>query len=192
LPRDGADAKRRLRIALAERRRRVPPVEAARAGAALATAALEEPRVRRAARVALYAASDGELPTGALFEALGSLSIERMLPRVEGGALAWGAVRDWDALASGAFGILEPRSEAVALRADDVVFVPGVAFDRSGGRLGRGGGHYDRAFPSGSDSPWLVGVGYSFQWLAELPCDSRDRRMDAIVTEHGWIWRSRE
>jgi len=159
---------------------------------ALAAAALEEPRVRRAARVGLYAASNGELPTRALFEALGSLSIERMFPRVEGDALVWGVVHDWDALVSGAFGILEPRSEAAALRANDVAFVPGVAFDRSGGRLGRGGGHYDRTFPSGAESPWLVGVGYSFQWVAELPCDSRDRRMDAIVTEHGWIWRSRE
>src|SRR5688572_28750127 len=116
LPRDGADAKSRLRIALAERRRHVPPVEAARAGAARVAAALEEPRVRFAARVALYAASDCERLTRALFDALGLLSIERMLPRVEGDVLAWGAVRDWDALVAGPFGILEPRSEATVLR----------------------------------------------------------------------------
>lgn len=192
MPRDGADAKRRLRPALAERRRHVSPADAVRAGDALAAAAVAEPRVHNAARVALYAALDGELPTRALFEALGSLAIERLFPRIDQDALAWGSVRDWDALVPGAFGILEPPAATDAPRPIDVVFVPGLAFDRRGGRLGRGGGHYDRAFPIGADSPWLVGVGYSFQWVAELPCDSQDRRMDAILTEHGWVWRSRE
>ena len=177
---------------LTERRRRVSPDDAARAGAALAAAALEEPRVRRAARVALYAPSDGEFPTRALFDALGSLPIARLLPRIEGGTLVWARAPEWEALAPGAFGILEPTTAPEALRASDVVFVPGVAFDRNGGRLGRGGGHYDRAFPPGAEAPWLVGVGYSFQWVAEIPRDSRDRCVDAIVTEHGWVWRSRE
>ena len=192
MPRDGADAKRRLREALAERRRRVPPHEAAQAASAIASAALEEPRLRRAARVALYAAFDGELPTRALFEALGSLGVERLFPRIEGGGLAWARASQWEELRPGAFGIPEPSAPPEVLRPGDVVFVPGIAFDRKGGRLGRGGGHYDRAFPPGVEAPWLVGVGYSFQWIAEIPHDSRDRRVDAIVTEHGWVWRSRE
>jgi 5-formyltetrahydrofolate cyclo-ligase len=189
LPRDGADAKRRLRSALAERRRRVSPQDAERAGAVVATVALAEPRVRRAARVALYAAFDGELPTRALFDALGSLAVARVFPRIEGERIAWVRVSAWDALVPGAFGILEPTGPSEALDAGDVVFAPGIAFDRSGRRLGRGGGHYDRAFPPGAPAPWLVGVGYSFQWVAELPHDSRDRGVDAIVTEHGWVWR---
>lgn len=192
MPRDGADAKRRLRDALAERRRRVSLQEAAQAAAAIASAALEEPRVRRAARVALYAAFDGELPTRALFEALGSLPVARLFPRIEGGGIAWARASEWDALTQGAFGIPEPSAAPEALHSSDVVFMPGIAFDRNGGRLGRGGGHYDRAFPPGAEAPWLVGVGYSFQWVSEIPHDSRDRRVDAIVTEHGWVWRSRE
>ena len=192
MPPDGADAKRRLRSALAERRRRVSPQEAERAAAAVAAAALAEPRVRRAARVALYAAFDGELPTRALFEALGSRPIARVFPRIEGGSIAWARVAEWEALAPGAHGIPEPSGAPEVLDASDVVFVPGVAFDRNGWRLGRGRGHYDRAFPPGARSPWLVGIGYSFQWVAEIPHDSRDRRVDAIVTEHGWVWRRRE
>src|SRR5262245_43006920 len=132
------------------------------------------------------------MPTRPLFEALRSQSIPRLLPRFEGGAIAWGRAERWDALCPGPFGILEPPdSTAHALTPHDVVLLPGVAFDRHGWRLGRGGGHYDRAFPPGSPSPWLVGVGYSFQWLAEVPHDSRDRRVDAIVTENGWVWRAR-
>jgi 5-formyltetrahydrofolate cyclo-ligase len=189
---DGADAKRRLRSTLATRRGRVSPRDATAAAISLADAVLEEPRIRRAERVALYAALDGEIPTRALFDALQSLPIVRLLPRFERAAIVWGRAEDWDALTTGRFGILEPvdRGEEV-LTPNDVVLLPGVAFDRNGWRLGRGGGHYDREFPPGAESPWLVGVGYSFQWLAEVPHDSRDRRVDAIVTENGWVWRAR-
>jgi 5-formyltetrahydrofolate cyclo-ligase len=188
---DGADAKRRLRSLLVARRSRVSPAEAAAAAAALADAMLAEPRIRSARRVALYVARDGEISTHALFEALRSLSIARLLPRFEGEAMVWGAAEDWDALRPGRFGIPEPGGDPVApLTPDDVVVLPGVAFDRSGWRLGRGGGHYDRAFPPGAQSPWLVGVGYAFQWVAAAPHDSRDRRVDAIVTENGWVWRA--
>ena len=162
------------------------------AAASLADAVLEEPRIRRAERIALYAALGDEISTRTLFETLRSLSIVRLLPRLDGPALAWGRAEEWDALAAGRFGILEPvERRAEVLRPNDIVLLPGVAFDRNGWRLGRGGGHYDRAFPPGAESPWLVGVGYAFQWLAEVPHDSRDRRVDAIVTEHGWVWRAR-
>ena len=86
---------------------------------------------------------------------------------------------------------LPTSARADVLTPSDVVLLPGLAFDRRGGRLGRGGGHYDRAFASRGPGPWLVGLGYSFQWVDEVPCDdSRDRRVDAIVTENGWVWRA--
>jgi 5-formyltetrahydrofolate cyclo-ligase len=188
---DGADAKRLLRSALAARRRRVSPKDTAAAAAALADAVLEEPRIRRAHRIALYSAFDNEIPTRPLFEALRSLSVVRLLPQFEEGAIAWGRAEDWDSLVPGRFGILEPRVRSFeVLTPSDVVLLPGVAFDKNGWRLGRGSGHYDRAFPPGTESPWLVGVGYTFQWVAEVPHDSRDRRVDAIVAETGWIWRA--
>ena len=186
-----ADAKCRLRSALAERRRQVPPRDAAAAATAITDAVLEEPRIRKAPRIALYAALDDEIPTRGLFEALRSLSGVRVLPRLEAGQLAWHRAENWDALEPGRLGILEPaagRSEV--LTPSDVVLLPGVAFDRCGWRLGRGGGHYDRAFPPGVASPWLVAIGYTFQWVANVPHDSRDRNVDAIVTENGWVWRA--
>ena len=189
---DGAAAKRRLRAAFIERRRQVTPEYAETAAAAVARAAIEEPRIRRAPRVALYAAIDHELPTRALFESLTPLSVQRLLPRFEGEAIAWSCADDWNDLAPGRFGIPEPRtSRREVLDANDVVLLPGIAFDRCGWRLGRGGGHYDLAFPPGTAGPWLVGIGYTFQWIVEVPHGSRDRRVDAIVTEHGWVWRAR-
>jgi 5-formyltetrahydrofolate cyclo-ligase len=189
---DGADAKRRLRILLTERRRRVAPHDATAAADAIARAVLEGPRIRAARRIALYAALDDEVPTRGLFEALHSRSHVLLLPRFRGDAIEWGRADAWSALEPGRFGVLEPAAgPSEVLTIQDVALVPGLAFDRNGWRLGRGGGHYDRAFPPGAASPWLVGIGYSFQWLVEVPHDSRDRCVDAIVTENGWVWQAR-
>ena len=107
--------------------------------------------------------------------------------------MVWARAEDWDELTLDRFGIPSPGSPSIedGLNRRDVVLAPGLAFDRAGWRLGRGGGHYDRAFPGSGDDPWLVGVGYAFQWITDVPHDSRDRRVDAIVTEHGWVWRAR-
>lgn len=156
---------------------------------AVAESARGERAVSAARRIGLYAALDDELPTHSLFEALGALGRPRLLPRIRGRRLDWSLVEDWGALASGRFGIPEPRGDSVAPPgAGDFVFVPGVAFDGQGFRLGRGGGFYDRAFGDPVAGPTLVGVGYAFQCVEAVPHDSRDRRVDAIVTERGWIW----
>ncbi len=97
----------------------------------------------------------------------------------------------WSDLVSGPTGLLEPPAGAPeeVPAAGDAAVVPGVAFDRTGARLGRGGGFYDRAFPPGAaDAPLLVGFAHSFQVVERVPCESHDRRMDAIVTENGMVW----
>jgi 5-formyltetrahydrofolate cyclo-ligase len=149
----------------------------------------------RAARVALYAATPDELPTRPLFEGLTATRTVRLLPRIRGNALEFAAVERWDELRPGRYGVLEPPADRprVALGPGDAVVVPGVAFDASGNRLGRGGGYYDRAFPPADGAaPLLVGAGYAFQLLESVPHDSRDRAVDAIVSEVGlrWVQRS--
>ena len=153
----------------------------------LAAQLLTAPEVLHAGCVALYAALPDELPTRAAFESLRRRGRACCFPRVSGdGRLAFHAVATWEDLAPGRFGVLEPpeRAEPVAPGAGDLVLVPGVAFDAQGHRLGRGGGHYDAAFPPGAAAPPLLfGVGYELQVVESLPHGSRDRRMDAIVTE---------
>ena len=75
------------------------------------------------------------------------------------------------------------------LRPGDLVLVPGLAFDRAGRRLGRGGGHYDRALAEAGSEVVAIGVGYAFQLLDEdLPEEAHDRRMAGVLTERG-LWR---
>jgi 5-formyltetrahydrofolate cyclo-ligase len=157
----------------------------AAAGEAIARHVLRLPGLARAPRVALYAALPDELPTRPLFEALAAMGCERLLPRIEGGHLAFAPVSAWDELIPGPLRVPEPppSRRAVRLLPGDVALIPGVAFDREGNRLGRGGGYYDRSFAG--TGPLLVGVGFRLQLVASVPHDSRDRPMDVIVTEEG-------
>jgi 5-formyltetrahydrofolate cyclo-ligase len=90
-------------------------------------------------------------------------------------------------------GIEEPAGTAtLGARWLDLVFLPLVAFDRSGVRLGAGGGFYDRAFAFRNlrrawDAPRLVGLAYAFQQLDRIAPAAHDVLMDAVVTEEGLI-----
>lgn len=66
----------------------------------------------------------------------------------------------------------------------DLVLVPGLAFDMSGGRLGRGGGYYDRFLPLASRAT-LIGVCWSEQIIGRVPVGPRDARVHMLLTEHG-------
>lgn len=83
------------------------------------------------------------------------------------------------------FGILEPNTspdEIITADKLDIVFLPVVAFDKYGTRLGMGGGYYDRTFTT-TDKPLLIGVAYDFQHQVEILRDEWDILLDMVVTE---------
>lgn len=181
---DLADRKARLRVEMAGRRRAVTR-ETAKAAAALVAARVASlPAFVAARRVALYAALPDELPTRPLFDAILGAGKAAYLPRMVGRGMEFAPVRSWEELRLGRYGVLVPPPDAPAVEALDLALIPGVAFDRRGHRLGRGGGYYDRAFAGEDPSrPVLVGVAYDFQVVAEVPVASWDRNVDAIVSE---------
>lgn len=142
--------------------------------------------------VALYAALSDEVPTRPLFDALAGTGKALLLPRIASdGRLAFAAVARFDELIPGEYGVLTPPPGAPAAipSAGDVVVVPGIAFDEHGRRLGRGAGCYDRTFPPEQESsPLLVGMACEAQIVESVPSGSRDRAMDAIVTERAFRW----
>lgn len=90
---------------------------------------------------------------------------------------------DRSRLELGSFHIEEPSGDDVADPDDiELVVVPAVAFDRTGRRLGRGKGFYDRFLKSSKATK--VGVGYEFQLLDEIPAEPHDIPMDIIITQH--------
>ena len=94
-------------------------------------------------------------------------------------AWTWG-----EPLASGVWGIREPRPEARPLD-PDVLLVPLLAFDRDGARLGYGGGYYDLTLARlRSHKPVIaVGVAYAIQEIDRVPTTARDALLDLVLTE---------
>mgnify|MGYP003514585361 CR=1 FL=1 len=84
-----------------------------------------------------------------------------------------------DKMHRGKFGIPEPTTP-VYEGAIDLIIVPAVAFDKRGYRLGRGGGYYDR-FIKKQPHATLIGVGYDFQLLEEVPVLKHDQKMHRII-----------
>lgn len=91
------------------------------------------------------------------------------------------------------YGIYEPNihpSMRVALWTLDAVFMPLSGFDTVGGRLGMGGGYYDRCFAfcvKSNIRPLLIGVGFGFQEVPKIPISPWDLMMNYVVTEKGWL-----
>lgn len=85
------------------------------------------------------------------------------------------------------YGFLQPSPEAPRVDVNDldVVLVPGRAFDRSGRRLGRGGGYYDRFLATVPRGVVLVGIGTEATTVDEVPTDESDMRVDWLATETG-------
>jgi 5-formyltetrahydrofolate cyclo-ligase len=85
-------------------------------------------------------------------------------------------------VAVGKFGVLEPMANCpeIAFSKFDLVLVPGMAFDVSGNRLGRGKGFYDRILAEASGIK--CGVAYDFQLLATIPTEAHDAKVNFIFT----------
>ena len=81
----------------------------------------------------------------------------------------------------GKFNIPEPTTEPY-VGDIDLILVPGVGFDKRGNRLGRGGGYYDKFITRLGSKTLLVGVGYDFQLVEEVPANRWDKRLDYVVT----------
>ena len=88
------------------------------------------------------------------------------------------------------FGIREPSGtciHTVLPNKIDVVVTPGLAFDCSGGRIGSGGGYFDKLFEDLPDNSLSIGIAYSFQILGSLHQDSWDKKVQKVITEEGLL-----
>ena len=109
-------------------------------------------------------------------------------PRVAGpGQLSFHGLDSVDDLISGWKGILEPPAGRAALITDDLdlLLVPGICFDPLGGRLGQGGGFYDRLLVS-HPAVHAVGIAFQGQMRSVVPVEPHDAQVDGLVTEEGY------
>lgn len=183
MPPTATDLKRKLRTAYRRRRRALSATVRAAETAAAVELCLDLVRRLEPITVASYLATPDELDLAALHRKLWRAGRTVLVPRVlEPGRLAWHPLRPGDRPAPGAFGIREPdpaAAPAMPLPPKALVFVPGLAFAADGGRLGQGGGFYDRVLKQHKGTS--VSVGFSCQRADDLPRDDHDQRVTGVI-----------
>ena len=133
--------------------------------------------------VAFYAAQPSEPDLAALLSAPGKTVC---FPCVSGSSMEFHRCQSNDLLRPGPWQLLEPDPQhhpLVPASEIDLLFIPGLAFTRAGGRLGRGGGFYDRFLSRVHPRAVKLGICFHAQLLPALPLEIHDREMDRVVTE---------
>ena len=189
-------ARTALRARLNAQRRAVAAHDRARAALLVARHADRALHLQAHWRIAVYAALPRELDAAPLIALAASRGCRIYLPRIDRRRTSRGmrfVQMRGGGWRSNRLGIAEPAgNDTLGARWLDLVFLPLVGFDRSGVRLGAGGGFYDRAFAfrnlrSRWHAPRLVGLAYAFQEIDSIGAAAHDVLMDAVVTETGMI-----
>ena len=144
-------------------------------------------RIYRSARcVALYMPLRREADIGPL--ALDALASGKrvFLPLVEGSGMSFRQIRSMEETRPGAFGIREPRRDAPEAQVEgiDLMLLPLEAADRTGRRLGKGGGYYDRIL-RGARPAVACGIALSHQLVSEVPANAWDQPLDCLCGPDG-------
>jgi 5-formyltetrahydrofolate cyclo-ligase len=178
------DLRRRLRAERVRLAREAPDA------AEQAAARLPIDRLPTFASFAGYHALGAELDPSPLIRRLSAMGGVSALPVCEGPdlPLVFRLREPGAPLVPDALGVPSPPASAQLVH-PDLVIAPLLAFDRRGGRLGQGGGHYDRTLDAlrARKSIFVLGLAYSGQEIGEAPMQPHDQRLDAILTETGYI-----
>ncbi len=137
-----------------------------------------------ASTVALYKSIHGEVDLESLFSICWNAGKRTCIPLFNAQAKLYemAEVTAETPYSIGHYGIREPRSASLLpMDQVDLIAVPGVAFDRAGNRLGRGGGYYDRLLNGFSGV--AAAVTFDFQILTKVPAEMHDKPVDHLVTE---------
>jgi len=174
-----------LRKALREKRRNIPLFPRHLKSRRILRKLSQEPAFRKAEHVAFYYGIAPEVETKSFLKKIlknKKIYLPRIAPKK---SLVLCRVRSPSRdLKKGAYNIMEPRAfcEKQPASQMDLIIVPGVAFDRSGGRMGRGGGYYDRLLRKAGK---VVKIGLCFreQIIKKVPMREHDMRVDRVITD---------
>jgi 5-formyltetrahydrofolate cyclo-ligase len=180
-----------LRDQLVTVRRRRSLLEVSEAARAIAEHLLKTPEVRRAATVAAFVSIGTEPGTGPLLELLETTGKRVIVPvLLSDNDLDWARYTGATDLIPARRGVLEPLGPRLgpdAVATADVVLTPGLAVDRTGMRLGRGGGSYDRALGRVPVGTFVCALLYDGELVEHVPAAPHDRRVGAVATPSGVI-----
>lgn len=190
-----SEAKAALRAQILTARLAMSAEQRSVAGKQLRDAVLEMPEMQMAGTVAAYMSVGTEPDTRGLIFALWKRGTYVLLPVLQpDGDLDWASYEGPDSLAEAPRGLLEPtepRRGATAITSADLVIVPALAADRSGRRLGRGGGSYDRALARVGAAVLTIALLYDGELVDDVPAGVSDQPVRAIALPREGISRLR-
>jgi 5-formyltetrahydrofolate cyclo-ligase len=178
-----------LRDQIRQRRNSLADKEQEYAAQSLALHA--EPLVKHVNSVALYLTNDGEIDTSPLINTLKAAEKQLAFPIIHPfakGNLLFQAVNRDTHWTTNKYNIVEPKLDVrhvCPLESLDIIFLPLVAFDKEGNRLGMGGGFYDRTLSrlhTLKNKPILIGLAHDCQEVEKLPFEPWDVPTNIIVT----------
>ncbi len=184
-----------IRDKMQRRRKELTLVSITQAAQAVAAQIVQLKEFLTAEHMGCYLAVEGELDTQPTMQSAHTLKKKLYLPVIQKSGfepdfLEFHAYVLGDPLLKGIHGISTPGHRdhfPKTINELDVIFLPLVAFDSHGNRLGRGAGYYDRTLNAARQQygrlPCLIGLGYEFQKIPEIIPDKWDVPLDIIVTE---------
>lgn len=171
-------AKQRMRELLVQKRRMLAAEERVSLSESILSQLEKMTVFREAKTVLLYYPKNNEVDVLPLFRRY-KRDKTLLLPVTHRDRMTAHPYEGNDKMHRGKFGIPEPTTPEFQGKID-VIIVPAVAFDRAGNRLGRGGGYYDR-FLKKQPHATLIGVGYDFQLVDEIPVRKHDQKVHRII-----------
>ncbi len=179
------DEKARLRKELRKKSELLSSEERNRRSQALIGRLLKHPRFLKARTLLTYVALESEVETRPFVEEALKQGKRVFVPLVERGGdrIQMMEISGTGELKSGTYGVWEPPFELHRIGDPlelDLVIVPGVSFDREGGRLGRGKGSFDR-FLQEAHNAYRIGLAFEYQIVDRVPRAERDRVMNEVL-----------
>jgi 5-formyltetrahydrofolate cyclo-ligase len=165
--------------------RRIGASDRTEAAAATLRRLVELPEYSRARTIAFYSAIGDEVPLEEAAAASRARGVRTAYPVRSAQGLELALSEGGNSLRLSPGGIREPAEDAARVRCEEVdaFLVPGLLFDRSCRRLGRGGGQYDRLLKRARAGATPIGICYAERVVEELPEDDWDVAMELVVTD---------
>ena len=189
------DARSTLRQSIRQKRRALSPQQQATAAHNLLTEIKKIPAIYKSKHLALYLPNDGELDPTPIVQWCWKMKKAVYLPvlhPLSHNRLWFVRYTHRTPMTRNIYGILEPKTPYRCIRPAkmlDIVLLPLVAFDEQGGRLGMGGGYYDRTFSFirqyNAQRPRLIGLAHDLQKVDKLPIESWDVPLSCVVSDAG-------
>lgn len=177
------DTKQAFRKLMLEQRKNMLLSDVEEKSKAIVSNILSTTEYKNADCIYAYISTRNEVDLANLIEAAWTDGKRIAVPRVCGQDMSFYYIESYADLEKGNFGISEPKDGAMqAEEKDALMLIPGVAYDKTGNRIGYGGGYYDR-YLSGVHNHYIIAPAYEFQIVDTLVSEKHDIQVDEIISE---------